>query len=712
MPGLLRRPSWAGCLVLTAATLLGTVPRPALADEGMWTFNLFPKAALKARHGFAVTDAWLERVRLASVRFNSGGSGSFVSARGLVMTNHHVGADCIQKVGAAGKDYIADGFIARTEAEEVRCPDLELNVLVGIDDVTKDIKAIEQPGVPPAELNRLQKIKMSELEKACAERTGQRCDVVTLYSGGLFHLYRYRKHTDVRLVFAPEGQSAAFGGDPDNFTFPRFAFDVAFFRVWHEGRPLQVEPYLQWSAKGARDGDLVFTSGNPGSTSRLATVAQLEFLRDLAYPQRLANTARVRGVLQAYAATSPEAERQTRTPLHSADNTTKALTGYLAGLRDPGLMAKKQKAEAELQARIRVLQAKQQPGGEAAPVWGEIAAAVTAHRAFFLRHTLTEGSTLNSRLFAIARHLHRLGAERQLPSEKRLREYRDSNLASLELGVFSAAPIYPALETALLQSALEQLQKELGDKDPLVLAALAGQTPAARAKAVVAATRLADVAVRKSLAADKKALDASQDPMLQLARALDPEARTLRKRFEDEIEGVIKRGATLLARAQFDAEGLKQYPDATFTLRLSYGKVLGYQDAGKTVAPLTTVGGMYARADEHGGKHPWDVPKRWQDAKTKLDPKLPMNFASTNDIIGGNSGSPVVDRKGEVVGLVFDGNIQSLPGNFAYDMGQNRAISVHSAVILTALDAVYAAPALAAELRGGAASPSAQDGKR
>jgi hypothetical protein len=674
--------------LLLATLLFASVP--AVADEGMWTFNHFPKQILKARHGFEMTDAWLDHVRLASVRFNSGGSGSFVSSGGLVMTNHHVGADCIHKLGTSGKDWIAEGFLAKDASAELKCPDLELNVLTAIDDVTAQVKAAEKPGMTPAQANQAQKEQMSTLEKQCATATGLRCDVVTLYHGGIYNLYKYKKFTDVRLVFAPEGQIAFFGGDPDNFTFPRYDFDVAFFRAYDAGKPVQPQHFLQWSGQGAADGDLVFTSGHPGTTSRLNTLAQLEVLRDLQYPTRLADLARVHEVLVRYARTSPEAERQAHTPLFGVENGQKAITGYLKGLQDASAMKVREKAEAEAQKNP-----------DAAKAIADIGKSQAAYRTFFQRYVLTEGNGLQSKLFGLARHLVRLEAEKKLPSEKRLREYRDSNLPSVELAVFSGAPIYPALEEALLADALTHLHKTLGDKDPLVVTALAGQTPAVRAKALIAGSKLADVAERRRLAGDTKALEASQDPLILLAKALDGEARALRKRYEDEVEGPVRQGQSTIARAAFAAHGTERYPDATFTLRLSFGKVAGYkEDNGTQVAPLTTIGGLFARSDKAGGKHPWDLPKRWLDARKTLDPKVPMNAASTNDIIGGNSGSPVVDKKGELVGLIFDGNIQSLAGQFLFDERQNRAVWVASQALLEGLRKVYDAGWLADELQG------------
>jgi hypothetical protein len=679
----------------------------ARADEGMWTFNNFPKKVVKDRYKVDVTDAWLEHVRLSSVRFNSGGSGSFVSSRGLVMTNHHVGADCIAKLGKSDRDLIKEGFYAKDQAAEIKCPDLELNVVVAIDDVTSDVKSVEKPGMDDAAINKAQKEKMSSLEKDCNEKTKNRCDVVTLYKGGNYHLYQYKKYTDVRLAFAPEFQIAFFGGDPDNFEYPRFDLDVAFFRVYEEGKEVKPAHYLAWSKAGAKDQELVFVPGNPGRTERLDTLAQLELLRDTAYPLVLKDLGRMREALMAYGRKGAEEARQARTDLFGVENSLKALGGYLGGLKDAALMQKRAAEEAALKKFVAASPERQQQWGGA---WDAIEKAQKSFATFYPRWLYLEGRRGNpfgSDLYGLAKHLVRAGEEKQKPSEKRLREYADPSLPQLELHLFSPAPIYDGLEVTLLQSALARLEKELSANDPLVKKLLAGKTAETRAKELVAGTKLKDIAVRKQLYGDKKALDASKDPLIEFARAIDVEARKMRQKYEDEVEGVEKKNLGLLAKALFASEGTGRYPDATFTLRLSFGKVAGYTVDGKKIAPWTTFGGLYARSTEKGNQAPWDLPARWAGRKAKLKLETPMNFVSTNDIIGGNSGSPVVNAKGEVVGLIFDGNIQSLPGNFVYDERLNRAVSVHSAALVEALRSVYDAGALADELQ-----PAAAPGKK
>ena len=678
---------------MLSLVLLALALAPAArADEGMWTFNNFPKPLVKQRYHVEVSDPWLDHVRLSSVRFNNGGSGSMVSATGLVMTNHHVGADCIHKLGKSDKDLIKTGFYARSAAEEIKCPDLELNVLVNIDDVTKDVQSVTKPGMDDAAVNKAQKEKMSDLEKACADRTHLRCDVVTLYHGGRYDLYTYKKYTDVRLVFAPEFGIAFFGGDPDNFEYPRYDLDVAYFRVYEAGVALAPEHYLKWSADGAKENELVFVSGNPGGTSRLDTVSQLVFTRDVTQPFLLERLGLMRRVLEEYGKKGVEESRQAETRLFGVMNGLKAINGREDGLKDPKVMAKKRADEAKLKQQLAA-------DPQYAKVFDNIAATEEKFRPSFVRFSLTERSNLGSTLFGIATDLVRLVDEKGKPNGVRLREYRESALPSLELRLFSPAPIFDGLEEAMMSATLEWTRDKLGANDAYVQKLLGGKTPAARAHELVSGTKLKDPAFRKQLAANKQLVATSNDPMIVLARALDPERRALRKSFEDTVEGPIHHNEELLARGQFSVQGTSSYPDATFTLRLSFGKVAGYMQDGKKVPPMTSMAGLYERSAKAGGKAPWDLPRRWIEKKAKINGKVPMDFVSTNDIIGGNSGSPVINARGEVVGLIFDGNLQSLVGDFVYDEAQNRAVSVHSSALIEALRKVYDAGALADELQ-------------
>ncbi len=669
----------------------------ALADEGMWTFNNVPKADIKKKYGFDVTDAWLKKVQLASVRFNSGGSGAFVSPDGLVLTNHHIASDVLQKISNAENDYNKDGFYARTREQEVKAPDLELNQLISIEDVTDRVNGAVKSGSSPAEANAARLAAIADIEKESTEKTGLRSDVITLYQGGQYNLYRYKKYTDVRLVFAPEFAIAFFGGDPDNFMFPRYDLDMALFRVYENDKPLKVENYFKWSKDGAKDGELVFVPGNPGSTSRLDTVAHLEYLRDSGFPFAVKVLSREHAILEKYRSLGEEQSRRAQEEFFSIENSLKAYRGELEGLRDKTLIAKKTQAEQALRRTIAADPKKQKEFGDA---WDNIAKGRASLKSYYRQYSLIgNGAGFNSDLFAKARVLVRLAAEDAKPNAERLPEYTDARRESLELSLYSPAPIYDDLEKVTLADSLAFMRDELGADDPGVKTALAGKTPEARAAELVDGTKLKDIAYRKQLGSGgTKAIAESTDPMIVLARAVDDEARALRKRYETEVQANERVNYAKISRALFEVEGTKMYPDATFTLRLSYGAVKGYPENGKQVPAFTNFAGLYKRSAEHGNKFPFELPMRWIEKKSTLNMNTPFNFVSTNDIIGGNSGSPVINRNAELVGLIFDGNIQSLVGDFIYDETQNRAVSVDSRAMIAALRKLYGANEIADEL--------------
>jgi hypothetical protein len=647
----------------------------------------------------------LDHVRLGSVRFNNGGSGSFVSADGLTFTNHHVGAVCIQQLSTGGHDYMKTGFYAKTMGEEAKCPNLELNELVGIDDVTAKVNAAVKPGMTTAQAGQAQRSAMSSIEQDCAKSTGLRCDVVVLYSGEVYNLYKYKKYTDVRLVFAPEFDVAFFGGDPDNFTYPRYDLDITFFRVYENDKPAHIDNFLRWSPQGVKDGELIFVSGHPGSTGRLRTMSQLEYLRDVDYPSRLESYTRRINLLKQFGSQSEENARISQEDLFSLQNSFKAVTGYLGGLNDKEEMAKKAADEQKQRAAFKT------KNPSAPDPWDEIANAMKVQKDMYLPLTyLDRMRGFYSELAQVARTLVRITEEKTKPNDQRIREYRDSNLPSLEQQLFSTAPIYKSLETATLADSLAQMQQALGADNPDVQKVLNGKTPGEVAKEAIANTKLEDVAVRKQLyEGGVAAVQASTDPLIVMMRAIDPDARALRKRYEDQVDSVERRDGAVIAKARFEKSGFTEPPDATFTLRLSYGAVRGYEEGGKRIPYFTTIGGAFTHANDHGNKPPYQLPQSWMDAKSKLKLNTPFNFVSTADIIGGNSGSPTVNRDGEVVGIVFDGNIQSLVWNFFYDDKQARAVHVDSRGILEALRTVYGADSLADELSGKAAgSPSAR----
>jgi len=684
-------------LILALATPL------ALADEGMWLYNNFPKDRVQKQYGFLPTQEWLDHLRLSSVRFNNGGSGSFVSADGLAFTNHHVGADCIEKLGTSGADYMKTSFYAKTQADEAKCPDLELNVLVGIDDVTAKVKAAAPATMSVAAAGQAQRSAMSAIEKDCATSTGLRCDVVMLYSGEVYNLYQYKKYTDVRLVFAPEFDAAFFGGDPDNFTYPRYDLDITFFRVYENDKPVHLDNYLQWSKVGVKDGDLIFVSGHPGGTDRLKTMAQLLFLKDVDYPSRLASYKRRIDMLQKFSAESAENARIAQEDIFGLQNSQKAITGELEGLQDMAVLAQMNAAEHERETAFI-----DKHPGEPNP-WQEISNSVKVNREIYDPLTYVERMRgFSSHLAAYARTLVRLAEEKPKPNGDRLREYRDSALPSLEQQLFSTAPVYKNLETATLALALAQMQEALGPEDAAVKASLGGKSPEEAAKALIAGTKLEDVAVRTKLyEGGKAAVEASMDPLIALMRNVDSEARAVRKRFDDEVDAVARRDGATIARARFAQTGFTQPPDATFTLRLSYGTVKGYEENGKKIPYFTTIGGAFQHAEEHGSKPPFNLAGSWLKMKSKLNLETPLNYVSTADIIGGNSGSPTVNRAGEAVGIIFDGNIQSLVLDFYYTDREARAVHVDSRGILEALRNIYGADALANELTGTKAAKAA-----
>jgi hypothetical protein len=678
-----------------------SVPR-VRADEGMWPFDNLPVQQLKDRYGFEPTPEWITGVRSAAVRFNSGGSGSFVSRDGLIMTNHHVAADTLQKLSSPTKDYLKDGFLDSTRAQEVRAPDLELNVLVEIKDVTDRIGAAAATTKDEAAAGRARREAIAKIEKESLDQTGLRSDVVTLYRGGRYHLYLYKKYTDVRLVFAPESAIASFGGDPDNFEYPRYDLDVAFFRAYENGAPARPAHHYSWGSGGVKDGDLVFVVGNPGSTSRLNTVRHLEFLRDTSLPQSLASIEDREAFLLEYGLRGTEQRRQAEQDLHQLQNSKKALAGRLSGLRDPALIARKNEQERAVRERIAADPKRRESTGRA---WDKIGRSLETARRISQRVLFLEtGAAFNSQLFDKARTIVRLVEEDQKPNTERLREFGAARRASLERALYSPAPIYPQYEEAKLARSLTYWRRSVGDTDPTVTQVLAGRSPLEAAAALVQGSRLADVAARKSLVAGgKNAVTGSDDAMIQLALAVDGEARSVRKTQESDVEDVQTAQYGLLAQALFELDGTAVYPDATFTLRLAFGLVKGYEADGAAVTPFTTIGGAFDHAATHGNNEPYRLPSSWMEARAagRLALETPLDFVTTADTIGGNSGSPIVDRSGAVIGLNFDRNRYGLSRDFFYDDRQGRNIVVDVRAINEALRSVYHANALIAELHGG-----------
>ena len=677
--------------------LLGVVlVSPAIAaDEGMWTFDNPPSKQLKDKYNFTPTQQWLDHLRLSCVRLNDGGSGSFVSAHGLLLTNHHVALGQLQKNSSAEHDYVKDGFYAETPGQEMKSPDLEVNVLVATENVTDRVNTAVKGAKSAEEEFAKRKTVLADIERESTEKTGLRSDIVTLYSGGEYWLYRYKKYTDVRLVFAVEQQAAFYGGEPDNFTYPRYDLDMALFRVYENGKPIDSKDYLKWNAKGAADEELVFVSGHPGSTERLSTYASLMELRDDIQPAILEILKTRIATLKDYSARGAEQARQATTLIFGLENSLKAIQGREDGLLDKHLMDKKKSDEDDFRGKVN---ANTEWKKEYSTAWtmeeDAIAKAKPRIKQQFFRG-------FDSQLATLAIQIVNYVAEVKKPDGERLPGFHQAQLESLKHRLFSPAPIYPDMEIARMSSALELDRKEMGADDPWVKAVLNGKAPKEVANELISGTKLADPELRKSLVdGGEAAVAASSDPLIAMARRIDPIRREQIKWFEDNVQSVDQRAGELLGKARFAVYGKNTYPDATFTLRLSYGQVLGYPMNGTVAPPKTTFYGLYDRAASFDYKVPFDLPKRYVDGKDKLELTTPFNFVTTNDIIGGNSGSPVVNRNGEVVGLIFDGNIQSLVGDFVYDSYQNRAVAVHTAAMTEAMKKLYGAQKLVDELMG------------
>ena len=667
-------------------------------DEGMWTFDNVPRKLIKEKYGFDITDQWLDHVRLASVRVGEGGSGSFVSPDGLLFTNQHIGRGQVTKLSTPQRDLVKEGFYAATRQDELKCPDLEINVLVSYDDVTKRVQGALPASASDKDANSLRKAEMSAIEKECSTATGLKCEVITLYSGGEYWLYRNKKYTDLRLVFAPEEQIAYFGGDYDNFTYPRWNFDITFFRVYEDGQPLKTPHYLKWSKAGAAEGELIFTPGYPGSTARLLTVAQITYQRDLGNPTQMQVWVSRRDALARYAARGAEQTRQASAGRLGLENSIKRLVGQQDGLLNPRIFRKKEGDEAALRARVAAKPEWQQAY---APAWDQVATAYAQLPAFAKR--LAFSNVTASRLAGMASTIVRYADEIQKPSAQRYPEFTDARLEGLTFGLFSTAPVYADMEEAQLAAWLEDVQKTLGPDDAFVKAALGGQAPQALAKQIMSATTLADVAARKALVErGPSAIAASTDPLVALARRVEPVIRELRAWQEEKIQSVDTRAGQKIAEARFAVYGKTAYPDANFNLRLEYGTVLGYEEDTTLVPAKTTFYGLYERAAGFGEKAPFTLPARWRDGRAKLDLATPFNFVYTADTIGGNSGSPVINRNAEICGINFDSNVQKLPNRYMYidESEGSRAVGVHSAGIIEGLKKLYGADALVAELVG------------
>ena len=665
------------------------------AEEGMWTFDNPPLKALAEKYNFHPTQEWLDHLRLSSVRLNDGGSGSFVSANGLLLTNHHVARVQLQKNSTADHDYLRDGFYAATQDQEMKTPDLEINVLVAMQDVTTRVQGAAKGAKDDAEALKARDAEIAAIEKESKDKTGLRSDVVTLYNGGEYWLYQYKAYTDVRLVFAPEEQAAFFGGDPDNFTYPRYDLDMALYRVYENGKPLHTENYLKWNPKGAAPGDLVFVSGHPGSTSRDDTVAELTLEREVRGPAIVEYLQRRIDAAQEFGKQSADNKEKVESTIFFLQNSLKVYVGRQEALSDKAILAKKQAEEDDLRAKVNANPEFQKEYGDA---WDEIAKAVDLAKPEFKKQLFRRG---DSQLFTLAMEIVQYVAEVKKPDGERLPQYHEAGLDSLRYQMLSPAPVYPSVEKMFMKNALNLAKEQLGVDDAYLQAIMQGGDIDKSVDALVDGTKLADPAFRKSLLdGGEAAVAASNDPMIAAARRADPVWRANYVYMRDRVSSVFDAGGEKLGKARFAVYGKNAYPDATFTLRLSYGTVDGFPYNGTIAPPFTTFYGLYDRAASFSDKDPWNLTPKEEAARDKLDLATPVDFVTTNDIIGGNSGSPVVDRDGELVGLIFDGNIESLAGDFVYDGTKNRAVAVHSAGMLEALRKIYGIGALADELEG------------
>jgi len=678
-----------------AATAFGACVG-ASAEEGMWTFDNTPAAAIRETHGFAPDQDWLDRVRLGAVRLTSGCSAALVSEEGLVQTNHHCVVGCLQNLSSPQEDIVATGVTARSRTEERQCPGFRAQTLTSIADVTQTIEAAVA-GVPTAGFTAARDAAIARLESTCKAGQADRvCEVVTLYQGGRYHLYAYKQYEDVRIVFAPEQQIAFFGGDPDNFNFPRYAFDVSYLRVYENGAPASTPNALRWRSAPLVAGEQTFVAGHPGTTSRLLTTAQLAYQRDYFLPWRIATLSEMRGRLIAYMAQGPEQRRIAAETLFGVENSLKALGGRRLALVNEVAFGAFAADEAALQARIdRNAVLDTMVGG----AYAEIAAATETQRSFFLTHQYLEARAGGgSLLFNAARSIVRAAADRELPDAERLRPYTEARLPATRGAVVAPFAVEPELEVLQLAFWLEKMREYLTADHPLVRQVLGRQSPEQLARRLVSETGLSDPEVRAALFdGGAAAVAASRDPLLVFISSFDAEARALGVRFRSEVEGPVTRAQERIARARFQLLGTSAYPDATFTLRLSYGAVQGWTEPdGRLISPFTTTAGLWERTT---GADPFITPESWLAARDRLDPATIFNVSTSHDIIGGNSGSPLLDRNGDVVGAIFDGNIHSLGGEYFYDGSLNRAVTVASTIVEEALADVYGMDGLVEELR-------------
>lgn len=656
------------------------------ADEGMWPLNSLPKKSIQEKYGVFLKDEWIEHVQKSCLRVSIGGSASFVSPYGLVMTNHHVASKAIFDLSNEDSNLMKEGFYAPTRDKELKCPNLYVDQLMEIQDVTQEIASHLSPEMTTTEKEKVRKEAIAALKERAKNETGLQPEVVTLYRGARHHLYLYKRYSDVRLVMCPEEAVANFGGDRDNFEFPRYCLDMTFFRVYENDQPIESKHYLKWSQGGPKLGEALFVLGHPGGTDRILTADHLSFYRDISYPLVLEYIDQRIDCLEKFGEKSEENKRIASQNEMVFSNSRKVYRGLIEGLNSASIIPRKTEFEAELLSQLSTQEKKP---------WADMKLALDDAKTYYTDYLFLEGfGSRFSKMYGWAKHLVRIVEEQEKPNGKRLKEYTDSELPTLRLAVLTTEPVYLDYEKTLLIDSLKRFEKTLGTDHPAVQAALGKKSVEELVDEIILETQLHDPDYRTSLYQNKEAVESSRDPLIQLVKAIEPYARVVRSKIDDNFIAIQTDSYAEITHLLFEKEGQTFYPDATFTLRLSVGSMVGYDD----VEPTTVLGGLFDRAKIHSHESPYSLPKRWTDQKKVLNLNTPYNFVSTNDIIGGNSGSPIINAQGEIVGLIFDGNAYTFTWDFAFDQKQGRAVSVHSEGIRHVLKEVYQADALVREI--------------
>ena len=678
-----------------AALVALCLPLVGIADEGMWTLDNFPSDAVAKKYEVNIDDQWLRTAQLSTARLEGGCTGSFASADGLVLTNNHCVWSCVRDLSDSEHNLSDEGFLAGNRSEERQCEGEQVSVLIDMDDVTSKIVAATSK-LKDAEANEARKAELTNLEAACEADSGDKlsCEAVSLYNGGQYFIYKYKRYDDVRLVFAPELDITAFGGDPDNFNFPRWCLDMSFLRIYEDGKPASTPNFFQWRAGGPAANDPVFITGHPGSTDRLLTVSQLKMQRDVTIPLWLLRYSELRGRMLAWKNSSPEAARIVQQRILGLENGIKVRRNQLKALQNDKMMALKADDENALKAAVAADEDLQAAYGDA---WNLIDSAITDYKNMYEEYLFVElGAGFRSELFDYARTIVRGIAEQELPNSERLRAYTDGALPQVEQRLFANSPVNKDYEKLGLTFSLEKLREWLGPDSVYVHAILGNESPESLAAKLIDDSGLDDPDYRKALwEGGMDAINASEDPTIRLVLSIDDDSRALLKRYEDEVEAPLIRGEEMIADARFKVYGTDTYPDATFSLRVTYGAVEGWEEKGTMVDPFTRTDRLFERTT---GQRPFKLPQSWVDAREEVKSDTPFNFSSTTDITGGNSGSPILAADGALVGLAFDGNIHSIAGDYWFDQRVNRTVGVNTAIILEALEKVYGADHLLDEL--------------